>query len=338
MTVETLEITAFPHAKPADSHAKLAETRHNWTRAEIRDLFTLPFPDLMFQAQGVHRANFDPTEVQVSTLLSIKTGGCPEDCAYCPQSAKYDTGVKAEKLMSLDKVLAEAQAAKDAGASRFCMGAAWREPKDRDLDKVCAMIEGVRAMGLETCVTLGMLNGQQAQRLKQSGLDYYNHNLDTSPEFYGDIITTRTYQERLDTLEHVRDAGIHVCCGGIVGMGEGEEDRVGMIHALATLPVHPESVPINLLVQVEGTPLALGAALDPIEFVRTIAVARITMPRSMVRLSAGREDMTDEMQTLCFLAGANSIFYGPKLLTTPNPAADRDRQLMDRLGLRAMQV
>ncbi|ARP99863.1 biotin synthase BioB [Pseudorhodoplanes sinuspersici] len=343
MTVGTLEITAFPHAKLADSHTKLAETRHDWTRAEIRDLFALPFPDLMFQAQAVHRASFDPTEVQVSTLLSIKTGGCPEDCAYCPQSAKYDTGVKAEKLMSLDKVLAEAQAAKDAGASRFCMGAAWREPKDRDLDKVCAMIEGVRAMGLETCVTLGMLTGQQAQRLKQSGLDYYNHNLDTSPEFYGDIISTRTYQDRLDTLENVRDAGIHVCCGGIVGMGEGEEDRVGMIHALATLPVHPESVPINLLVQVEGTPLASAAseksaALDPIEFVRTIAVARITMPRSMVRLSAGREDMTDEMQTLCFLAGANSIFYGPKLLTTPNPAADRDRQLMDRLGLRAMQV
>ena len=332
MTVGTLETTAFSHA------GLTGAVRHNWTRAEIRDLFTLPFPDLMFQAQALHRANFDPTEVQVSTLLSIKTGGCPEDCAYCPQSAKYDTGVKAEKLMSLDKVLAEAQAAKDAGASRFCMGAAWREPKDRDLDKVCAMIEGVRAMGLETCVTLGMLNGHQAQRLKQSGLDYYNHNLDTSPEFYGDIITTRTYQERLDTLENVRDAGIHVCCGGIVGMGEGAEDRVGMIHALATLPVHPESVPLNLLVQVEGTPLAQGTALDPIEFVRTIAVARITMPRSMVRLSAGREDMTDEMQALCFLAGANSIFYGPKLLTTPNPAADRDGQLMDRLGLRAMQV
>ena len=312
--------------------------RIDWTRAEIRDLFALPFPELMFHAQAVHRSNFDPSEVQVSTLLSIKTGGCPEDCAYCPQSAKYDTGVKAEKLMSLDTVLSEAQAAKDAGASRFCMGAAWREPKDRDLDKVCAMIEGVRAIGMETCVTLGMLTGPQANRLKQSGLDYYNHNLDTSPEFYGEIITTRTYQDRLDTLEHVRDAGIHVCCGGIVGMGEGAEDRVGMIHALATLPVHPESVPVNLLVQVEGTPLAKGMALDPIDFVRTIAVARITMPRSMVRLSAGREDMTDEMQALCFLAGANSVFYGPKLLTTPNPAADRDRQLMDRLGLRAMQV
>jgi len=330
MTLGTCENVSF--------HGAAAAVRHDWTRNEIRDLFALPFPDLMFQAQSAHRANFDPAEVQVSTLLSIKTGGCPEDCAYCPQSAKYDTGVKAEKLMSLDKVLAEAQAAKDAGASRFCMGAAWREPKDRDLDKVCAMIEGVRAMGLETCVTLGMLTNAQAKRLRASGLDYYNHNLDTSPEFYGDIITTRTYQERLDTLEHVRDAGIHVCCGGIVGMGEGAEDRVGMIHALATLPVHPESVPINMLVQVEGTPLAGGAAIDAIEFVRTIAVARITMPRSMVRLSAGREDMTDETQALCFLAGANSIFYGPKLLTTPNPAADRDRQLMDRLGLRAMQV
>lgn len=330
MTLGTFEKASFPGA--------IGTVRHDWTRGEIADLFALPFPDLIFQAQTVHRANFDPAEVQVSTLLSIKTGGCPEDCAYCPQSAKYDTGVKADKLMSLDKVLAEAQAAKDAGASRFCMGAAWREPKDRDMDQVCAMIEGVREMGLETCVTLGMLTSPQAMRLKASGLDYYNHNLDTSPEFYGAIITTRTYQERLDTLERVRDAGIHVCCGGIVGMGEGPEDRAGMIHALATLPVHPESVPINMLVQVEGTPLIGTAELDPIEFVRTIAVARITMPRSMVRLSAGREDMSDETQTLCFIAGANSIFYGPKLLTTPNPAADRDRLLMDRLGLRAMQV
>jgi biotin synthase len=337
-----MSVSAFETAPRFAGHD--SDLRHDWTRAEIRELFALPFPDLIYQAQTLHRQNFDPLEVQVSTLLSIKTGGCPEDCAYCPQSAKYDTGVKAEKLMGLETVLAEAKAAKDAGASRFCMGAAWREPKDRDLDKVCAMIEGVRAMGLETCVTLGMLTGEQARRLKQSGLDYYNHNLDTSPEFYGEIITTRTYQERLDTLDHVRDAGIHVCCGGIVGMGEGADDRAGMIHALATLPVHPESVPINLLVQVEGTPLAnraaneKSAALDPIDFVRTIAVARITMPRSLVRLSAGREDMTDEMQALCFIAGANSIFYGPKLLTTPNPAADRDKQLMDRLGLRAMQV
>jgi biotin synthase len=331
-----MSVSAFETAPRFAGHD--GGLRHDWTRAEIGELFALPFPDLIYQAQILHRQNFDPLEVQVSTLLSIKTGGCPEDCAYCPQSAKYDTGIKAEKLMEIDKVLAEAQAAKDAGASRFCMGAAWREPKDRDLDKVCAMIEGVRAMGLETCVTLGMLTGAQAKRLKGAGLDYYNHNLDTSPEFYGEIITTRTYQERLDTLDHVRDAGIHVCCGGIVGMGEGADDRAGMIHALATLPVHPESVPINMLVQVEGTPLAQGAALDPIDFVRTIAVARITMSRSLVRLSAGREDMSDEMQALCFLAGANSIFYGPKLLTTPNPAADRDKQLMDRLGLRAMQV
>ncbi len=311
--------------------------RHDWTREEVRTLFALPFPELMFRAQSVHRAHFDPAEVQISTLLSIKTGGCPEDCAYCPQSVHYDTGVKAEKLMPLDAVLAEAQAAKRAGASRFCMGAAWREPKDRDLDKVCEMVVGVKALGLETCVTLGMLDGAQANRLRSAGLDYYNHNLDTSPEYYGDIITTRTYQERLDTLSHVRDAGIHVCCGGIVGMGESAEDRVGMIAALACLPSHPESVPINLLVRVEGTPLASGSKpavpLDPFDFVRTIAVARITMPESVVRLSAGREDMSEETQALCFLAGANSIFYGPKLLTTPNPERDRDLRLLDKLGL-----
>jgi biotin synthase len=311
--------------------------RHEWTRAEVRALFALPFPELMFRAAGVHRENFDPTEVQISTLLSIKTGGCPEDCGYCPQSAQYDTGVKAEKLMGLDAVLSEAAAAKASGASRFCMGAAWRSPKDRDLDNVCAMVEGVKALGLETCVTLGMLEAEQARRLKDSGLDYYNHNLDTSPEFYGTIITTRTYQDRLDTLEHVRDAGIHVCCGGIVGMGEGLEDRVGMIATLANLPVHPESVPINMLVQVEGTPLADVQKLDPLDFVRTIAVARITMPASMVRLSAGREDMSEETQALCFLAGANSIFYGPKLLTTPNPERDRDMALLDKLGLRPME-
>jgi biotin synthase len=311
--------------------------RHDWTREEVSALFALPFPELMFRAAAVHRTNFDPTEVQLSTLLSIKTGGCPEDCAYCPQSAKYDTGVKAEKLMSLDAVLSQARAAKAGGASRFCMGAAWRSPKDRDVETVCAMIEGVKALGLETCVTLGMLTAGQARRLKQSGLDYYNHNLDTSPEFYGEIITTRTYQDRLDTLEHVRDAGIHVCCGGIVGMGEGAEDRIGMIATLASLPVHPESVPINLLVQVEGTPLAGTARLDPFDFVRTVAVARIAMPASVVRLSAGREDMSEETQALCFLAGANSIFCGPKLLTTPNPARDRDMALLDRLGLRPME-
>ena len=307
--------------------------RHDWTREEIDALFDLPFSDLMFHAQRIHREHFDPREIQISTLLSIKTGGCPEDCAYCPQSAKYDAGVKAEKLMPLDVVLREARAAKDGGASRFCMGAAWREPKARDMEKVCAMIEGVRALGLETCVTLGMLTHQQTAQLKQAGLDYYNHNLDTSPEFYGEIITTRTYQERLDTLEHVRNAGIAVCCGGIVGMGEGRQDRVGMIFALATLPAHPESVPINLLVRVAGTPLENQAALDPFEFVRTIAVSRITMPQSVVRLSAGREDMSEETQALCYLAGANSIFCGPKLLTTPNPARERDMALLDKLGM-----
>jgi biotin synthase len=307
--------------------------RHDWTRAEVRALFELPFPDLMFQAQSVHRMHFDPRAVQISTLLSIKTGGCPEDCAYCPQSASYETGVDAGKLMSRDAVLAEAQAAKAAGASRFCMGAAWRSPKDRDLDHVCAMVEGVKALGLETCATLGMLTPPQAQRLKTAGLDYYNHNLDTSPEYYDQIITTRTYRDRLDTLAHVRDAGIRVCCGGIVGMGESAEDRIGMIATLASLPVHPESVPINMLVRVEGTPLAAGEALDPIDFVRTIAAARIAMPKSVVRLSAGREDMSEATQALCFLAGANSVFYGPRLLTTPNPAPDRDRGLMSRLGL-----
>jgi biotin synthase len=316
-----------------DGEASLFAIRHDWTREEVRALFGLPFPDLMFQAQTVHRRHFDPHEVQISTLLSIKTGGCPEDCAYCPQSASYETGLAAEKLMSREAVLVQAQAAKDAGASRFCMGAAWRSPKDRDLDQVCAMVAGVKALGLETCATLGMLTPPQAQRLKTAGLDYYNHNLDTSPEYYGAIITTRTYQDRLDTLAHVRDAGIRVCCGGIVGMGEGAEDRVGLIATLASLPVHPESVPINMLVRVAGTPLAGGETLDPIDFVRTIAVARITMPASVVRLSAGREDMSAETQALCFLAGANSIFYGAKLLTTPNPAPDRDRHLLDRLGL-----
>jgi biotin synthase len=310
--------------------------RNDWTREEVRALFALPFTELIFRAAKVHRDNFDPSEVQISTLLSIKTGGCPEDCAYCPQSAKFETGVKAEKLMDLEAVLAEARAAKAGGASRFCMGAAWRSPKDRDLEKVCDMIEGVKALGMETCVTLGMLTGEQAKRLKTCGLDYYNHNLDTSPEFYGEIITTRTYQDRLDTLRYVRAAGINVCCGGIVGMGEKLDDRVGMIATLASLPVHPESVPINMLVRVEGTPLAETATIDPLDFVRTIAVARITMPASMVRLSAGREDMSEETQALCFLAGANSIFYGPKLLTTPNPGRDRDMALLDKLGLRAM--
>jgi biotin synthase len=307
--------------------------RHNWTRAELRALFDLPLAELVFRAQSVHRKNFDPAAVQISTLLSIKTGGCREDCAYCPQSARYDTGVRAEKLMPLDAVLAEARAAREAGAGRFCMGAAWRSPKERDLEAVCAMVEGVKALGLETCATLGMLTAAQAGKLKAAGLDYYNHNLDSAPEFYGEIITTRTYEDRLQTLDHVRAAGIHVCCGGIVGMGETREDRVGMIATLANLPVHPESVPINMLVRVAGTPLADAPTLDPIEFVRTIAVARIAMPRSVVRLSAGREAMSEETQALCFLAGANSLFCGPKLLTTPNPERDRDRGLMDRLGL-----
>jgi biotin synthase len=329
--------SALESARETAPRAGLSAPRHDWTREEVRGLFALPFTDLMFRAAQVHRENFDPAEVQISTLLSIKTGGCPEDCAYCPQSVKYETGVTAEKLMSLDAVLAEARAAKAAGAQRFCMGAAWRSPKERDLDSVCAMVEGVKALGMETCVTLGMLTGAQANRLKTAGLDYYNHNLDTSPEYYGAIITTRTYQDRLNTLGAVREAGINVCCGGIVGMGEGLDDRIGMIATLASLPVHPESVPINMLVRVEGTPLAQESALDPFDFVRTIAVARICMPASVVRLSAGREDMTEECQTLCFLAGANSIFYGPKLLTTPNPERDRDMRLLDKLGMRPME-
>lgn len=312
--------------------------RHDWTRAEVEALFDLPFPELIFRAQLAHRRHFDPRAIQLSTLLSIKTGGCPEDCAYCPQSAHYETGVDADKLLALGQVLSAAKAAKAAGASRFCMGAAWREPKERDLDAVCAMIAGVRALGLETCATLGMLTGAQARRLKEAGLDYYNHNIDTSPEHYGAIITTRAFDERLATLAEVREAGINVCCGGIVGMGEGRADRVGMILALATLPQHPESVPINLLVKVKGTPLDGAPALDPLEFVRVIAVARITMPASMVRLSAGREEMSDELQALCFLAGANSIFCGERLLTTPNPGGDHDRALLQRLGLRSSEA
>jgi biotin synthase len=322
---------------PVLAHCLAGIVRHDWTAGEVGALFDLPFPDLIFHAQRIHRLHFDPCEVQISTLLSIKTGGCPEDCAYCPQSARYATGLKAEKLMEVDAVVTEARAAKAAGASRFCMGAAWRAPKERDLDQVCAMVEAVKALGLETCATLGMLDAAQAGRLKQAGLDFYNHNLDTSPEFYGDIITTRSYRDRLDTLGHVRGAGIAVCCGGIVGMGETRDDRIAMIATLASLPAHPESVPINLLVRVEGTPLAHAADFDPFEFVRTIAVARIAMPSSVVRLSAGREDMSEETQALCFLAGANSIFYGPKLLTTPNPERDRDAALLDKLGLVAMR-
>ncbi len=312
--------------------------RHDWTREELLRLFALPFNDLLERAHAVHRAHHDPNAVQVSTLLSIKTGGCPEDCAYCPQAARYHTGVRAEKLMELEAVLERARAARAAGATRFCMGAAWRSPKDRDIPKVAAMIREVRALGMETCATLGMLSSSQAQALKDAGLDYYNHNLDTAPEFYGEIIHTREYQDRLDTLEHVRAAGMKTCCGGIVGMGESREQRAGLLQTLANLPEHPQSVPINRLVQVEGTPLHGTALLDPFEFVRTIAVARIVMPKSVVRLSAGRAEMSDELQALCFFAGANSIFYGEKLLTTGNPDVEHDRALFERLGLKPMQV
>lgn len=312
--------------------------RHDWQHDELQALFELPLPDLLFRAAAVHREHFDPARVQVSTLLSVKTGGCPEDCAYCPQAQRYSTGVNAQKLMDTEAVLAKARQAKAAGASRFCMGAAWRSPKDRDIPKVAAMIAGVKALGLETCATLGMLSGDQARALKDAGLDYYNHNLDTAPDYYDSIIHTRQYQDRLDTLEHVRDAGLKTCCGGIVGMGETRAHRVGLLLALATLPAHPDSVPINRLVQVAGTPLHGSADLDPFEFVRMIAVARIAMPRSMVRLSAGREAMSDELQALCFLAGANSIFYGDRLLTTGNPESERDLALFARLGLQPMAV
>jgi biotin synthase len=313
--------------------AAAAATR--WRVADVVALYELPFNDLLFRAQQVHREAFDPNTVQLSTLLSIKTGGCEEDCAYCPQSVHHDTGLKADKLMPVDEVLEAARVAKDNGATRFCMGAAWRNPKDRHLEPIKDMIRGVKAMGLETCVTLGMLEAHQAQGLREAGLDYYNHNLDTSPEFYGQIISTRTYQDRLDTLEHVRDAGINVCCGGIVGLGESRRERAGLITQLANMDPYPESVPINNLVQVEGTPLTGTEALDPFEFVRTIAVARITMPRAMVRLSAGREQMNEALQAMCFLAGANSIFYGDQLLTTSNPQAEADRKLLERLGIRA---
>ncbi len=312
--------------------------RHDWSRAEIAALFDLPFADLIYRAQSVHRAAFDPNRVQLSTLLSIKTGGCPEDCGYCSQSASVETGVKAGKLMAVDAVIEDARRARAAGATRYCMGAAWRNPKDRDLDQVCAMVEGVRDLGMETCVTLGMLNAAQARRLREAGLDYYNHNIDTSPEYYGEIVTTRTFGDRLDTLSVVREAGLHVCCGGIVGMGETRGDRVGMLHTLATLETHPESVPINLLAPMPGTKLAGAAPLDPLELVRTIAVARLLMPQSMVRLSAGREGLSDEAQALCYLAGANSIFFGPRLLTTDNPARGEDDRLFRTLGIRPMEL
>jgi biotin synthase len=311
-----------------------AAPRHDWTLEEIEALFELPFTELVFRAASVHRRWFDPSEVQISQLLSIKTGGCPEDCGYCSQSQHFDSGVAASKLMETESVLAEARLAKDGGAQRFCMGAAWRNLKDRDLPKVAAMIGGVKALGLETCVTLGMLEPHQAKALKAAGLDYYNHNLDTGPEYYGKVVTTRTYQDRLQTLEAVRDAGISTCCGGIVGMGETRRDRAGLLHALATLPAHPDSLPINDLMPTKNTPLGQSESIDALEFVRTIAVARLVCPKSVVRLSAGREHMSREQQALCFLAGANSIFVGSKLLTTANPDRDTDEKLFADLGLR----
>jgi biotin synthase len=321
---------AAPQIEPALTSD---EIRHDWSRQEIEALFAQPFNDLLFQAQSLHRRYFDPNRVQVSTLLSIKTGACPEDCAYCPQSTRYDTGLVVEQLMEVHKVLEQARAAAASGATRFCMGAAWRSPKSRDMPQVIAMVKGVRELGLESCMTLGMLSQEQARELSEAGLDYYNHNLDTSPEYYGDVITTRTYQDRLETLDHVRTAGMKVCSGGIVGMGETEADRAGLLQQLANLPQHPESVPINMLVRVEGTPLQDEEDLDPFDFVRSIAVARIVMPASHVRLSAGREEMNEQMHALAYFAGANSIFYGERLLTTPNPQANSDMALFARLGI-----
>tara|TARA_R110000787_G_scaffold57788_1_gene131843 strand:+ start:458 stop:1471 length:1014 start_codon:yes stop_codon:yes gene_type:complete len=320
----------------ARGSSDLATPRHDWTRDEIRALIDAPFNDLVHAAQTVHRTHFDANEVQVSTLLSIKTGGCPEDCAYCSQSAHNEADVGADKLMSLDAVRAAALRAKDSGATRFCMGAAWRSPKDRDMDAVCDMIREVKALGLESCVTLGMLADGQAGRLKEAGLDYYNHNIDTSEDYYGEIVGTRTFADRIETLGRVREAGINVCCGGILGMGESRHDRADMLFALATLADHPESVPLNMLVAVPGTPLADAPPLDPLEMVRAIATARLTMPKSMVRLSAGRLEMEPSTQALCFLAGANSIFYGDTLLTTGNPAQQTDLALFEKLGVRPM--
>lgn len=311
----------------------MAATRHDWTLAEIQALLAQPLNDLLFQAQTVHRQHFNPNQVQISRLLSIKTGACPEDCKYCPQSARYHTGLETEQLVEVEKVLTEAKAAQAAGASRFCMGAAWRNPRERDMPYLLKMVQEVKAMGMETCMTLGMLSAEQAQQLAQAGLDYYNHNLDTSPEFYGEIISTRSYDDRLNTLDNVRNAGMKVCSGGILGMGEQAQDRAGLLQQLANLPTHPESVPINMLVKVAGTPMAEQEDLDPIEFVRVIAAARIMMPVSHVRLSAGRENMTDELQAMCFFAGANSIFYGCKLLTTANPKENDDMALFNRLGI-----
>jgi len=327
-------MTLAPVSQPTPSTLpEVPQLRHDWSMDEIESLFAMPFNDLLFAAQSLHRVHFDPNQVQISTLLSIKTGACPEDCAYCPQSTRYETGLEVEKLMEVEKVLQQARVAKDSGATRFCMGAAWRSPKGRDMPYVVAMVKGVRELGMESCMTLGMLTSEQAEQLAEAGLDYYNHNLDTSPQYYTDIITTRTYQDRLDTLDHVRDAGMKVCSGGIVGMGEQRRDRVGLLQQLANLPHHPESVPINMLVRVAGTPLAEVEKLDSFEFIRTIAVARILMPESHVRLSAGRDEMNEEMHALAYFAGANSIFYGEKLLTTANPQANSDMELFHRLGI-----
>jgi biotin synthase len=328
----TLQEQAITLHRPRGAGADTPKTER-WSVDAIEALFHLPFPELLYRAQIVHREHFNPTQIELATLLSVKTGGCPEDCGYCPQSAKFDTGVKASKMMELEEVLFAARRAKDAGATRFCMGAAWRTPKDRDVEKVAELVSAVKGLGMETCATLGMLNEGHAETLRDAGLDYYNHNLDTSPDFYGDIITTRDYQDRLDTLARVRHAGVKVCSGGIVGMGESHRQRAGLIAELANLDPYPESVPINNLVRVEGTPLADQAPLDPFEFVRTIAVARVTMPRARVRLSAGRQQMGDAVQALCFLAGANSIFYGDKLLTTGNPDTQADLDLLQRLGM-----
>ncbi|EPF7752686.1 biotin synthase BioB [Vibrio parahaemolyticus] len=314
------------------------EVRHNWTHAEVRNLMEKPFMDLLFEAQLVHRQYQQTNHVQVSTLLSIKTGACPEDCKYCPQSARYTTEIEKERLMEVERVLDAAQKAKNAGSTRFCMGAAWKNPKERDMPHLTDMIKGVKDMGLETCMTLGMLTPEQAKQLANAGLDYYNHNLDTSPEFYGNIITTRTYQDRLDTLSHVRDAGMKICSGGIIGMGESANDRAGLLVELANLPTHPESVPINMLVKVKGTPLETVDDVEPFDFIRLIAIARIMMPQSAVRLSAGRENMNEQMQALCFMAGANSVFYGCKLLTTPNPSEDKDMMLFNKLGINSQEV
>lgn len=331
---ELTKMTATPDSRTASA---APATRHDWQRGEIEALLALPFNDLLFRAQSVHREHFDPNAVQISTLLSIKTGACPEDCKYCPQSGHYNTGLEREKLLQVEAVLEQARRAKEVGASRFCMGAAWKHPSAKDMPYVLEMVKGVRALGLETCMTLGMLSREQAEQLNDAGLDYYNHNLDTSPEYYGEIITTRTYADRLETLDHVRQAGMKICSGGILGMGESVNDRAGLLQQLANLPTHPESVPINMLIRIQGTPLEHVEDLDPLDFIRTIAVARILMPRSHVRLAAGRELMSDETQAMAFFAGANSIFYGERLLTAQNPQASHDKQLFERLGLHPEQ-